>query len=322
VTGLPLELPKLSRGFAALTADARDAGDAAAAAAAAGIGGVLSCPVAIRGRALPAAAAPSVGAAHVFIALEAIAAHALLEVEASLVAAALADAARGAPPPAALRATAVERSFFELLALSAVDACRTTAVDALAPRLAAEASAPAGALAIALDIALGERRGSGRLFVPPAALRTLAGTPLLSNAAAAVAVDASYRDGAAVLSRDEIGALEPGDAVLVTPALPSIVFPGGLAARGDLGDGHLHVQEIRMTDAQAAFPLTVAVEVARVSITLGELARLEPGAALPLDVRRDGRAILRAGERALAYGHLVDIDGALAVLVDGIGERP
>jgi type III secretion protein Q len=216
----------------------------------------------------------------------------------------------------------VERSFFELLALSAVEACRATPIDALAPRLAAEASAPAGALAIALDIAVGDRRGSGRLFVPPAALRALAGTPLLSNAAAAMALVASYRDGAAVLSRDEVEALEPGDAVLVTPVLPSVVFPVGLAARGDLADRHLHVQEIRMTEAQAAFPLSVAVEVARVSITVGELARLEPGAALPLDVRRDGRAVLRAGERALAHGHLVEIDGALAVLIDGIGERP
>jgi len=59
-----------------------------------------------------------------------------------------------------------------------------------------------------------------------------------------------------------------------------------------------------------------------VSITLGDLARLEPGGALPLGVAMEGAVVLRAGERAIARGQLVEIDGALGVRLAQIGERP
>ncbi len=73
--------------------------------------------------------------------------------------------------------------------------------------------------------------------------------------------------------------------------------------------------------------MTVDHDLAQLSLhlrlrTLGDLARLEPGGALALGVAKDGAVVLRAGERCVARGQLVDIDGALGVRVAQIGERP
>jgi flagellar motor switch/type III secretory pathway protein FliN len=70
-----------------------------------------------------------------------------------------------------------------------------------------------------------------------------------------------------------------------------------------------------MTERQAQLPITLEVELARVELSVGELARLEPGAALPLALDRRGLVTLRAGERAVARGELVEIDGAVGVRI-------
>lgn len=324
MTALPFDLPTLSRGFAELSPAARELGRGAADAAARALTSVLGVEVAVHGEALPGSCLERAAAsARVAIALDGVPATALLEVDAAVAAAALAAVAgEDAPIPVALRATPVEQSLLELLALVALEACVASPLGRLAPRMVEGAAPPRSGLAVALRFAVGAHRGGGRLLVPPAALRLLAGERELSPAAAALAVGASYRDGEATLSADEVVALEPGDAVLVASAPPTLVFPGGLSLRGVVDEAGFSVEEIRMTESQASWPITVAVEVGRVTLTLGELSRIEPGGALPLDLRRDGRAVLRAGERALAHGHLVEIDGALAVRIDGLGERP
>ena len=53
----------------------------------------------------------------------------------------------------------------------------------------------------------------------------------------------------------------------------------------------------------------------RLEVTLADIARLEPGAALPLAVDRRGIVTLRIGERAVARGELVDIEGAVGVRI-------
>ena len=68
--------------------------------------------------------------------------------------------------------------------------------------------------------------------------------------------------------------------------------------------------------------MTLEVELARVDLPLSEIARLEPGAALPLGIDRRGLVTLRVGERAVARGELVDVDGAVGVRILSLEVTP
>ncbi len=68
--------------------------------------------------------------------------------------------------------------------------------------------------------------------------------------------------------------------------------------------------------------MTLEVELCRVELPLAELARLAPGAVLPLAIDRRGRVTLRAGEQAVARGELVEVDGALGVRVEVLEVDP
>jgi type III secretion protein Q len=57
-------------------------------------------------------------------------------------------------------------------------------------------------------------------------------------------------------------------------------------------------------------------------VPLAELARLEPGAAIPLGIDRRGVVTLRIGERPVARGELVDVDGAIGVRVLSLHGEP
>ena len=120
----------------------------------------------------------------------------------------------------------------------------------------------------------------------------------------------------------DLAALAVGDVLLLDEgaARQQLVVPGGLEVAGRAEGDLFHVEELNMTETQASYPLTVSVEVARVTVTFGELARLEPGSVLPLDIRRDGAVVLRAGERAIARGQLVDVEGALGIRVLELGD--
>ena len=95
----------------------------------------------------------------------------------------------------------------------------------------------------------------------------------------------------------------------------ALVLPGGARLSGRHEDGTFHVEEIEMTQRMAQLPVVLEVELARVEVTLAELARLEPGGILPLTLDRRGLVTLRAGERAVARGELVDVDGAVGVRI-------
>ena len=316
------DVPVVSRGFAELTPAAVHVGRGAAEAAAAALSRELGLAVRIAACARPGVPATAVGMTSVAIALDEVPAMVLLEVDAALAAGALGVLTGGKPLAAALRATAVEQSLFQLLALVAIDASMSTGVAALAPRLVAAGSPGPGALAVDLDITFGDRRGRGRLLIPAAALRALRGPPELTVETAELAIDALYREHGAALTHEDLAALEVGDALLVDAAPPVLVVPGGLVMRGRREDDLFHVEEIRMTEPQASYPVTITVEVGRVTLTLGDLARLSPGATFPLDLRRDGAVVLRVGDRALAHGQLVEIEGALGVRITALGDRP
>jgi type III secretion protein Q len=315
---LPFELPVISRGFAALSPAAADVGERAARAAERELGGLLGCAVTIRARAMPGIPAPRPASARIALDLTVLPGAAVLEVEPALVAAlvdVLAGGTGAVSPATAL--TPVEASALELLALCALDgACTVGCVEeALAPRLSRAAGEPASALSVELDIAAGTLAGRGRLLLPAAALRAFRGTAAEDGT---VALPMSVRSGRAPLTADELVALAEGDVVLLDAPGESpdaLVLPGGARFTGRLREDCFHVEEVAMTERSTNVSVLLEVELARVEVPLSEIARLQPGAALPLAIDRRGLVTLRVGDRTVARGELVDIDGAVGVRV-------
>ena len=323
---LPFDLPQISRGYAALGPEARETGSRAARAAETALSALLGREVTVRGRACPGAAGPRPASARVGIALTALPGTAALEVDAGLVVALVAALAGGPAEADAAVLTPVERAALELLALAALDgACGVPAVEErLAPRLAHDVEPPPSGLALELDLSAGPVRGRGRLLVPHAALSALRGPPG-GERCPPLPVPASVRSGAATLSPSDLAALAPGDVVLLDPPAAcgdALVLPGGARIRGRIEEGALHVEEVTMDDRTAQLPLRLEIELARIELPLSELARLEPGAALPLAVDRRGVVTLRIGERAVGRGELVDVDGAVGVRVLSLEPPP
>ncbi len=322
---LPFSLPRLTRGYAELTSGAAVAGAAAAAAVSAALERGLGMPARVSGRALPGVEAGSAGA-RVPLDLSALPGPAVLEVDAALTMR-LVDRLAGGPADSAFAAspTPLETSLLELLVLLSLDAISSQeAVErALSPRLARDGAGPESPLAVALELELGGLRGRGRLLLPPSAVRALAGPPSVPDPLATLALPASLRSGFSAVTAEELAALSAGDALLLDAA-PSerghLVLPGGFRLSGTFEEDAFHVEEMAMTEHAAAAPVTIEVELARVTLTLGDLSRLAPGAALPLHLDRRGLVTLRAGERCLARGELVDIDGAVGVRVTAVGE--
>lgn len=62
-------------------------------------------------------------------------------------------------------------------------------------------------------------------------------------------------------------------------------------------------------------PVVVSLEVARFSLALDEVARLAPGEVVGAGVQVGDEVRLRAGDRVLAVGDLVDIDGQIGVRI-------
>jgi type III secretion protein Q len=316
---LPFDLPALSRGFAALSPGARAAGALAAQGAAASLGELLGREVSIRARACAGRAAPRPVAARAVIDLPAVPAAALLEAEPDLVVALVADLAGGPPEVPATSLTPIERAAFELFTLAALNgACRVAALEErLAPRLTRGEGAPPSALAIELELTAGRVTGRGRLLVSDAAVRALGGACGPGSAAVSL-IPVSVRSGAAPVAPEELEALGPGDVILLDPpgaGADALVLPGGARLCGRVeGDGFL-VEEVVMNERTAQLPIRLEIELARVEISLAELARLEPGAALPLGLDRRGLVTLRVGERAVGRGELVDVDGAVGIRV-------
>lgn len=325
---LPFDLPALSRVLADLSPSARATGAEAAAAAGRSLSSLLGREVRIEARVVPGAALVHAPAARVALDLPALPAQAALEVEPALVVR-LVDVLAGGPGAAesATALTPLEAAALELFALAALDgACSVQAIEeALSPRLARGTADAPSALAVELRISAGDVAGRARLLVPAAAVRALRGPPPLDAPALALPLAASLRAGSSALLPGELEALAPGDVVVFDPppdGLEDLVLPGGLRARGTRVEDTFRVEETTMTDRHAQLPVTLEVELARVEIPLAELARIEPGSAIPLPIDRRGLVTLRSGERAVARGELVDLDGAVGVRILSIEVAP
>jgi type III secretion protein Q len=325
---LPFELAELSRGYAEVTGEARALGVEAAAAAARGLSAVLDCEVALRARAVPGPARPRAAAARVALELAAVPARAALEVEPALVVR-LVELLGGEPGDGAgaTSLTPMELAALDLFVLAALDGiCTLPGVEEpLAPRLSEGTVEVPGALAVEIEVVAGAVSGRARLLLPPAALRLLRGDAPPGTRAGSPSVPASLRSGAVTLTPEELDALAPGDVVVLEPApggVEELVLPGGRRLRGRREDGAFRLEETSMTERCAQLPITLDVELARVEVPVAELARLEPGGILPLAVDRRGLVTLRAGERAVARGELVELEGALGVRILSIEVAP
>jgi type III secretion protein Q len=326
---LPFELPTLSRGFAELTPGARALGNRACVEAAHALSALTGAEVTVAGRPMPCVPTPAAGAGRLRVDLSALPGIAVLEVEASL-AVALLDRLCGGPgtlSPAA-SFTPLERAAVELATLSVLNATGSLAEveERLAPRLARQAGEPIGGLAIELAIGLGAGAGSGRvrLVLPHAAVRALGEACAEERPADALVLELSVRGGSAPLLPEELAALATGDVVLLDPPPAgrlTAVAPGGLRVVGTESENGLLVEEVRMPDVPSSeWPVAVDVELARVPITLGELARLAPGAVLSLPIDRRGLVSLKLGDRTVARGQLVDVEGGLGVRIESMPE--
>jgi type III secretion protein Q len=316
---LPFDLPRVSRGHAALSPGARRAGEQAAARAAASLAELIGLEVRIDGRPLPALPSPSAGSVRLGLELAALPGRAILEVEAGWVAR-LVELISGGPrsTPGATALTPVEHSALELLVLAALDgaALDDQVAERLAPRLVRDAEVPASPLVVDLAVAVGEARGRARLLLPEGAVAALAGPAELPEPLLAFPLFASLRGGAAPLLPEELAALAPGDVLLADPPAGGrhrLVFPGGFTAMGPVSEGTFHVESTSMDTVLAQVPVVLEIELARVPLTLSDLSRLVPGATLPVQLDRRGLVTLRLGDRTFGRGELVEIDGAVGV---------
>jgi flagellar motor switch protein FliN/FliY len=73
------------------------------------------------------------------------------------------------------------------------------------------------------------------------------------------------------------------------------------------------------TAALLALPVSVAISVGKAKSTIEQLLAIKAGSILPLDTKVDDPVELIVGERVIAWGRLVEIDGADSFGVEIIG---
>ena len=320
---LPFELRTVSPALAEVSGALRALGERTARSAAAGLASVLGGEAIVRGRVLPGIPEPAASAL-VPVELTALAGQATLAVDCGF-AARLADRVAGAEGhvPVATSMTPVQRAVVELAVLGALDgiAAETDVEAALAPRLGLRGGTPVRPLCVELTIAAAGTQGRALLLLPQEALRALSRTFELPDQLVDVAVAASLRSGNAALASSEVASLRPGD-VVILDAPPgddaSLRLPGGLHAHGRIEGDSLEIREVDVAHPDLAagdLPVVLDLELASVPVPLRDVARIAPGAVLLLGLDRDGHVTLRIGERAVARGELVDVDGAVGVRI-------
>lgn len=347
----PLErLPRLSRERArALTAHARSAPLGALGEGGRRARGWLGVPIEVRWGSpvdWKPAAAPSVGA-HVL--LEGPGGRAGLRFGSAL-AFALVDRTLGAGESGATREGAlgsVERGVltYALARWLAGSGWRVSAIFAHPPALR-EALAEPPALCWPITLGLGEVSSEGELWLcaPP-------GSPPPPRARAPlpdVPVSIRIRAGRATLAVRDVLALAVGD--VVVPEVWSAAWSeGGLSGTvrvevagsrlawtarvegperlrledfdgGVLGDPSpvRRRRSEEMDDAIATMgdtPVVLHVELARLELRLADVAALSVGEVLATGQTLGTRVTLRAGDRAIATGELVDVDGELGIQI-------
>ena len=326
----PFELQTVSPVLADVDGPLRALGERAARSAASGLASVLGGEVSVRGRLLPGVPEPGASAL-VPVELTALAGHATLAVDCGF-AARLAERVAGSTRrvPVAASIAPAARAVVELAVLGALDgmAAETDVETALAPRLGLREGTPARPLCLELTITAAGTQGRALLLLPRDALRALSRFAGLPEPLGAIAVAGSLRSGSTSIEPSEVGSFRPGDVwILDVPPgeQATLRLPGGLRASGRLDGDSLEVMEVDVKRPDLTgddLPVVLDVELASVSVPLRDVARIAPGAVLLLGLDRDGRVTLRIGDRAVARGELVEVDGAVGVRVLSLEPTP
>lgn len=272
---------------------------------------------------------------------------AVLEVE-TFLAGALLQQVAGTPSAMAapVKLTRIEEAAFGSLILSTLSAVRG-AQSRWQPRLVSfhvergevleRVDVRRRHVGIDLTFRVGMMNGAARLLVPSMWLQgSLEHVPAslpaeLAEEVAAAALEADCRIGSAVLSRQDLAALEVGDVVI----FPGVQVAGEqLAGRGRLTTSSFELrgafaadgftltraferptQEMTMTNNDPNTPVEVEIELARIRIPLSQLTALRNGAILPLHINAAQAVTVRIGDKAVAKAELVEVEGEIGARV-------
>ena len=216
-----------------------------------------------------------------------------------------------------------------------------------------------GAVAWPLEVALGADRGVVRAWLGRDTLDALPAREGRGSGRGLGALElvATADVGRATLPAADVGSLRQGDVVVLDEAWARPAAAGG----GLSGEARVRVWGATRTTWRAALgrdelrvvardtsldeprakgrhmpsdspnddavhlagdaPIELAVELARFTISLAELAAVRPGEVLLTGRAVGERVVLRAGERAVAIGELVDVDGEVGVRVLAVGDQ-
>jgi type III secretion protein Q len=203
-----------------------------------------------------------------------------------------------------------------------------------------------------LEVGLGARASRARLWVPRRSLeRAAPKVARLPQTIGDVGVALRIRVGRARLFAREVATLSPGDVVLADELLAERASEGPrwsearLAGKGGAvvvtlarARGGWRVQAVEgaryartaqvedaMSDAEtvrtdelseiAEVPVELAIELGRIELRVRELAALVPGRVISARIPVGREVELRAGDRVVASGELVDIEGELGVRI-------
>ncbi|GAB4198807.1 MAG: hypothetical protein OHK0013_08360 [Sandaracinaceae bacterium] len=208
-----------------------------------------------------------------------------------------------------------------------------------------------GAAAWSLAVTVGAHHGDARLFWPARTLRALAHAPPegpIPGWVAEVPLSLALRIARARLEAQQLEALEPGD-VLVPDELTYwpdrealrtawlevegwrarveravegwrvlAIERGAVRTRASAqmeGVGMREPVDEELGVSVSEVPVEITVELGRLELRVRELAALVPGRIVSARVPVGGAVTLRAGDRAIATGELVDLDGELGVRI-------
>ncbi len=210
----------------------------------------------------------------------------------------------------------------------------------------------AGCLVWPTLVTLGEDTGVVRAWIPESALRapSLHAARLGAAALATLPLTLVLEVGEAVLTAAELASLRLGDVVVLDRASvrvegATVSGTGSLRALGArrtrwqvtiaAGVARLEgrarneersmMRETSTGSSDAALelvgdaPIELRVELARVCVLLEDLARLAPGEVVTTGRALGAEVTLCAGERVIATGELVDVDGEVGVRVLRLG---
>lgn len=199
-----------------------------------------------------------------------------------------------------------------------------------------------------LELSLGTARGRGELLL---ARRPGLGAPPRHTLPHWIPVEASVVAGFATLTVSDVAGLRVGDAIIPDELWIDAELRGELRVharraaltfycRSDAGLIVEHIEDTFLPTTKGArrrpkescemneetiakmgdTPVTLHIEVARLELTLGEVASLAVGEIVRTGRKLTGEVTLRAGDRAVARGELVDVEGELGVQITELTE--